>query len=277
MSVYLNGSSVLLDSGSVATSSGCCCGCNTCDDLPPTNPFGPPVHINIQLTLSGTCDTLTLSGTVTYDSDLSFALDGGLNYCAHNIGGGPPWSGHWTATCTLDGSTLDFGGGGAVAGLLRPVSDCTWWMFVSGFNESVNDNLTKNLKPCSGCGKNLSDTAYDQFWQPKDKKKMEYVITQQVAVTAESVPEALAKAEPKDGTVITANVVPRPKPQPTIKTGSPNSPVNDSRPVQFHHDAGMQVPRFWSYHASNDWRFRGRLILRDTPCKPKSGCNPETP
>jgi hypothetical protein len=145
MSVYLNGSSVLLDSGSVATSSGCCCGCNTCDDLPPTNPFGPPVHINIQLTLSGTCDTLTLSGTVTYDSDLSFALDGGLNYCAHNIGGGPPWSGHWTATCTLDGSTLDFGGGGAVAGLLRPVSDCTWWMFVSGFNESVNAGL------CSSC------------------------------------------------------------------------------------------------------------------------------
>jgi hypothetical protein len=43
---------------------------------------------------------------------------------------------------------------------------------------------------------------------------MEFTVTQQVAVTAESVSEALGKAEPRDGNVITANVVPRPKPTP---------------------------------------------------------------
>jgi hypothetical protein len=30
------------------------------------------------------------------------------------------------------------------------------------------DNLTKNLKPCSGCGNGLADPVYDQFWKPKE-------------------------------------------------------------------------------------------------------------
>lgn len=34
---------------------------------------------------------------------------------------------------------------------------------------SLIDSLTKNLKPCPGCGTNLANPFYDQFWQPKDK------------------------------------------------------------------------------------------------------------
>jgi hypothetical protein len=31
------------------------------------------------------------------------------------------------------------------------------------------DNFSKILKPCSGCGKDLSDPSFDQFWKPKEK------------------------------------------------------------------------------------------------------------
>jgi len=31
------------------------------------------------------------------------------------------------------------------------------------------DNFRQNLKPCSGCGKDLSDPEFDQFWKPKEE------------------------------------------------------------------------------------------------------------
>jgi hypothetical protein len=35
--------------------------------------------------------------------------------------------------------------------------------------EPLIQSLSKNLKPCSGCGKDLSNPAYDSFWKPKEE------------------------------------------------------------------------------------------------------------
>lgn len=127
--------------------------CTTCDDLPPTNPSGPPVHINIQLTLSGACDTHALSGTVAYDTDLVFQEEGpvsGHTFCAHDIwangqGHGDYWSGTFTDTCTLDATTENFGGGGAAGLFGRDRGDCTWWMVLPIFSYFAIAGI------CDGC------------------------------------------------------------------------------------------------------------------------------
>ena len=46
-------------------------------------------------------------------------------------------------------------------------------MMVDGVEQPVKpliSNLTKNLKPCSGCGNSLGNQEYDQFWKSKEKK-----------------------------------------------------------------------------------------------------------
>ncbi len=113
--------------------------CSNCDDLQPTNPSGVPVHINIVRTMSGSCGDIALSGSITYDLDLGFAEVGpvgGHFFCAHNIfdnGFGAFWTGHFTATCTLNGATADFGSSGTGGLLGRDRSTCEWWFNLDGF------------------------------------------------------------------------------------------------------------------------------------------------
>lgn len=70
MSVYLNGTSVLLNSGSVATNATCCCGCpaNICDGTACSTISG---HITTSLNLDNGC--CLASGTV--DQDFAYGTD----------------------------------------------------------------------------------------------------------------------------------------------------------------------------------------------------------
>jgi hypothetical protein len=139
--------------------------CTNCNDLPPTNPSGPPVHINIAMTLSGSCNGITYSGTVTYDVDLSFHVEGpvgGHIFCAHDIsengqGHGDFWSGHWTATCNTVGSS-DFGEGGAASILGRDFVDCSWWTFLPTFNPGPS-----TVGDCSACAISLTPLPFQQI------------------------------------------------------------------------------------------------------------------
>lgn len=126
------------------------CDFSTCDNLPPVGP-GPPTHINIVRTLSGSCGDVTYSGSVTYDLDLGFGLEGpvgGHFFCAHNIfdnGFGEFWTGHFTGTCAFGGST-DFGGNGYSGLYGRDTGDGSWWFQMGGISGGGGPVGT-----CDGC------------------------------------------------------------------------------------------------------------------------------
>lgn len=126
------------------------CDFTTCDNLPPDGP-GPPTHINIVRTLSGSCGDVTYSGSVTYDQDLGFGLEGpvgGHFFCAHNIfdnGFGDFWTGHFTGTCAFGGST-DFGGNGYSGLYGRDTGDGSWWFQMGGISGGGGPVGT-----CDGC------------------------------------------------------------------------------------------------------------------------------
>ncbi len=126
------------------------CDFTNCDNLPPEGP-GPPTHINIVRTLSGSCGDVTYSGSVTYDLDLGFGLEGpvgGHFFCAHNIfdnGFGEFWTGHFTGTCAFGGST-DFGGNGYSGLYGRDTGDGSWWFQLGGISGGGGPVGT-----CDGC------------------------------------------------------------------------------------------------------------------------------
>lgn len=171
MAVYLLDGSVLLDGGSVATSEDCCCeqDCSSCDDLPPVG-SPPPTHINVTRTISGTCTgsggSGTLTGTVTYDRDLGFALvgpSGGHIFCAHNIftsDGVHNWSGHFFC----NGSVFYERGGGVTLGfgglLGRDVITCEWWFEMDGF-------LPSSCGDVSNCGLSFA-SIFEMIASPGD-------------------------------------------------------------------------------------------------------------
>lgn len=141
MLVYLQDDKVLIDGGNVAVSEDCCCGCTSCDDLPPTNPLGPPVHINIVRTLSGTCGTGTVAGSQTYDLDLGFVVQGpvgGHIFCAHDVATNS-FGAFWTGSFTCNGDPLWNSGFGGLLG--RDFTDCTWWFNLDPFT----------IVSCGGC------------------------------------------------------------------------------------------------------------------------------
>jgi hypothetical protein len=73
------------------------------------------------------------------------------------------------------------------------------------------DSFTRSLPQSSCCGKTaLSDPAYDHYWSEKTKEnEMNYVITKQIAVEAESPEDAVAKMS--NGKTISFSVVERPQ------------------------------------------------------------------
>ncbi len=150
--------------------------CTTCDDLPPTNPTGPPVHINITVAMSGTCNDFTFSGSVTYDQDLGFGLEGpveGHNFCAHNIldnSFGDFWTGNLTRTCTLDSSSQNFGTFGLGGLLGRDVSTCEWWL-----DFAMPTIPTGALGACGACSVSLANI-FQMIASPGDPSNT-YVFT----------------------------------------------------------------------------------------------------
>ncbi len=164
--------------GTVCDPNPCTADCTSCDDLPPTNPSGPPVHINIVRTMSGSCGDMTFSGSVTYDLDLGFSDEdiGGHSFCAHNIlnnGFGEFWSGHFTKTCGLDGSHADFGSLGFNGALGRDKADCSWWLDLDAFALGVGGGTGS----CSGCAGLTFTTIFQEIAGAGDPTGV-YVITE---------------------------------------------------------------------------------------------------
>ncbi len=150
--------------------------CTNCNDLPPTNPSGPPVHINITFALSGSCNDFTFSGSVAYDLDLGFGLEGpveGHNFCAHNIldnSFGDFWTGNLTRTCTLDSSSQNFGTFGLGGLLGRDVSTCEWWL-----DFAMPTIPTGALGACGACSVSLANI-FQMIASPGDPSNT-YVFT----------------------------------------------------------------------------------------------------
>ncbi len=79
---------------------------------------------------------------------------------------------------------------------------------------SLIDNLTKNLKPCSGCGNSVFQT-YDLI-----KEKLMPTFVLQIVVDADNLEQAIAKKT--EGEVISVN--PRPQSQ-VVQAGVPNPAI----------------------------------------------------
>jgi hypothetical protein len=146
--------------------------CSSCDDLPSTNPAGPPVHINIVCAMSGTCGTGTAGGSMTYDEDLAFSLVGpvgGHIFCAHTIVDNGHTAGIWTGEFTCNGSLMDNQGFNGIFG--RDVVDCSWWFQLGPFLPGI---------ACGGGGCGLpSGVTFQMITGPGDPSNT-YVFTNTV-------------------------------------------------------------------------------------------------
>jgi hypothetical protein len=142
--------------------------CTSCDDLPPTNPSGPPTHINVVCELSGSCGDVNYSGTMTYDEDLSFTFQGpvgGHFFCAHNIldtGEGGIWTGEFTQTCTLDETSSTFANAGTTGLLGRDTSDCSWWIEIDVFELGGGGPVGI----CDGCFITFGSSIFEMVGDP---------------------------------------------------------------------------------------------------------------
>lgn len=92
----------------------------------------------------------------------------------------------------------------------------------------IDRSFGTDIQHCQGCAQRretlnrFSDSIYDIFWKPKEKgAKMEYIITKQIAVQAETPEEALSKIS--EGRTLNIGITERP-PQPQLP--------GMSRPVQ---------------------------------------------
>lgn len=92
----------------------------------------------------------------------------------------------------------------------------------------IDRSFGTEIAHCQGCAQRrealnrFSDSIYDIFWKPKEKGvKMEYLITKQIAVEAETPEEALSKLN--EGRTVHIGVNERPQQQ--LPAGMP-------RPVQ---------------------------------------------
>jgi hypothetical protein len=82
----------------------------------------------------------------------------------------------------------------------------------------IDRSFGTDIEHCQGCAQRretlnrFSDSMYDFFWKPKEKGiKMQYVITKQIAVEAETPEEAMSKLS--EGRTISINVSERPQQQ----------------------------------------------------------------
>ena len=99
--------------------------------------------------------------------------------------------------------------GDAIATVAQPIAKAFDWAF------------NTNVAGCSGCkqmqsnlnaGMPLHLAIYDRFFnkQPTENNNMQFVVTRQIAVEAETPEEAVAKIA--DGQTISLSVNPRPQP-----------------------------------------------------------------
>jgi hypothetical protein len=99
--------------------------------------------------------------------------------------------------------------GNTIATVAQPIAKTIDWFFGT------------DIAGCSGCkamqqnlnaGMSFSQAIYDRFWPTKNKHQetqMQFIITKQIAVEAETPEEAFAKAA--EGTTISFNVTARPQ------------------------------------------------------------------
>jgi hypothetical protein len=87
------------------------------------------------------------------------------------------------------------------------------------FAWTVDSVFGTDWQNCNGChqmrnnlnsGMNLADAFYDRFWPQPENGNMEYIVTKQIRVEAETPEEAVAKMA--EGQTIGLNVNIRPQP-----------------------------------------------------------------
>jgi len=98
------------------------------------------------------------------------------------------------------------------------------------------DPETNQLRPESRCNKTrlalnegrYADAFYDRFWpsarNQNGKEKMQYIVTKQIAIEAESPEEAVVKAG--DGQTISMSVSQRPQPAQQLQQVRPGVPIH---------------------------------------------------
>jgi hypothetical protein len=82
----------------------------------------------------------------------------------------------------------------------------------------IDRSFGTDIEHCQSCAQRrealnrFSDSIYDFFWKPKQKGiKMQYIVTKQIAVEAETHEEAISKLS--EGRTISISVNERPQPQ----------------------------------------------------------------
>lgn len=83
---------------------------------------------------------------------------------------------------------------------------------------------TVSAKPCAGCGKSKEPFAgqlLDRFWSKSQKGiTMQYVVSRQIAIEAESPEQAIEKTKQADGATLSVSANPRPQ-APPLRTSIP--------------------------------------------------------
>ena len=107
--------------------------------------------------------------------------------------------------------------GDAIATIAQPIANGIDWIFGS------------DIRNCSGCkqtqnnlnaGMNLADAIFDRFWPDsnngKGDIKMEFIVTKQISVEADTPEEAVAKNAEGRTISVTATLRPQPAVRPPM-------------------------------------------------------------
>ncbi len=108
--------------------------------------------------------------------------------------------------------------GDAIATVAQPIARGIDWIFGTNVAGCVGcKEMQRNLN----AGMSFAGAIYDRFWSSKQTKQeteqMQFIITRQTAVEAETAEEAISKLA--EGTTVSINVNARPQPGQPVQAG----------------------------------------------------------